>query len=253
MEGGRFKFRSYILLLLIILPMLSLSSGTVHAATISGSIYSLSLEKESDAIIEIDTLPKQLFVSKTGDYTFNVNPGNYTLHAHTSTSGSYESIIVNDDGNYTLDLILEEKLTTLPNDLLFNDSGIDVSSNIPESRDWSIEATILLGLIILIIVSSLGVLLFMYYHKNTSLKNALQSTHEDDQKTGNKDLKVLDEYEHRILQLIKKDKRVTQKDVRKEIPLSEAKISLILSDLESLGKIRKIKKGRGNILIFVKD
>ena len=63
----------------------------------------------------------------------------------------------------------------------------------------------------------------------------------------------LDEYATSVMQIIKKEKRTTQKELRKEIPLSEAKISLIVSDLEDKGKIRKIKKGRGNILIFVKD
>ncbi|MGV8141478.1 MAG: DUF7343 domain-containing protein [Candidatus Woesearchaeota archaeon] len=41
--------------------------------------------------------------------------------------------------------------------------------------------------------------------------------------------------------------------MRRHIPLSEAKVSLIISDLEDKGNIRKIKKGRGNVLIFVKE
>jgi uncharacterized membrane protein len=36
------------------------------------------------------------------------------------------------------------------------------------------------------------------------------------------------------------------------LPYSEAKVSLIVSDLESRGIIKKIKKGRGNILIINK-
>ena len=43
---------------------------------------------------------------------------------------------------------------------------------------------------------------------------------------------------------------MTQKDIRKSIPFSEAKVSLILADLEHTGKIEKIKKGRGNIIIL---
>jgi uncharacterized membrane protein len=49
---------------------------------------------------------------------------------------------------------------------------------------------------------------------------------------------------------IRRHKRVTQKDIRKEFPMSEAKISLMLSDLESQDKVRKIKKGRGNIVVW---
>jgi uncharacterized membrane protein len=43
--------------------------------------------------------------------------------------------------------------------------------------------------------------------------------------------------------------RTTQKDIRKKIPLSEAKVSLMISELEAKGKIQKIKKGRGNIIV----
>ena len=47
------------------------------------------------------------------------------------------------------------------------------------------------------------------------------------------------------------DGRISQKELRKELlPLSEAKVSLIITELEHLGKIEKIKKGRGNVLIL---
>ena len=35
-----------------------------------------------------------------------------------------------------------------------------------------------------------------------------------------------------------------------KFPDSEAKISLVLTELEAKGKIKKIKKGRGNIIIW---
>jgi uncharacterized membrane protein len=44
--------------------------------------------------------------------------------------------------------------------------------------------------------------------------------------------------------------RITQLDLRKALPYSEAKVSLIVSDLESRGLVKKIKKGRGNVLII---
>ena len=56
-----------------------------------------------------------------------------------------------------------------------------------------------------------------------------------------------------IINLIKQEGgRTTQKDIRKQIPLSEAKISLMLAELEHKGIIEKIKKGRGNIIILKK-
>lgn len=43
--------------------------------------------------------------------------------------------------------------------------------------------------------------------------------------------------------------RATQKEIRKEILYSEAKISLLISRLEAEGKVKRIKKGRGNIIV----
>ncbi|RME31019.1 hypothetical protein D6789_04015 [Candidatus Woesearchaeota archaeon] len=55
----------------------------------------------------------------------------------------------------------------------------------------------------------------------------------------------------RVLTLIKKaGGRITQKDLRKQLPESEAKVSLMIAQLEAQGKIQKIKRGRGNILIL---
>ncbi len=45
--------------------------------------------------------------------------------------------------------------------------------------------------------------------------------------------------------------RMTQKDMRKRLRYSEGKVSLMLLDLEKRGKIRKFKKGRGNVLFLV--
>ena len=46
--------------------------------------------------------------------------------------------------------------------------------------------------------------------------------------------------------------RITQKELRKKLPYSEAKVSLMVADLEGRGMVRKIKKGRGNIITMSK-
>lgn len=56
-----------------------------------------------------------------------------------------------------------------------------------------------------------------------------------------------------VLEIIKKSgNRLTQRELRDKSPLSEAKVSLILTELESHGLIKKIKKGRGNIIVLKK-
>jgi len=55
-----------------------------------------------------------------------------------------------------------------------------------------------------------------------------------------------------VVELIKREGgRITQKELRKKLGYSEAKMSLIIADLERRGIVEKVKKGRGNI-IFLK-
>lgn len=52
-----------------------------------------------------------------------------------------------------------------------------------------------------------------------------------------------------VRQFIKEHSPTTQKEIREQFPyISEAKISLMISELEHDGHVRKIKKGRGNIV-----
>lgn len=248
-SGVKHGVKHYTRLVFALFMTFFLCSSLVDAAVISGSIYDLALQKESNVIVEINTMPKQLMVSKGGEYAFNVKPGNYTLYAHTSVSESTESLVVDDDGNYTLDIILGESFIDVPSFKL-PESDINLSLENPKEKTNSINVfVIIFGMILIILLCITGVYLFMYTKKAKSSKHEFTEKH----KSGNVVEKPLDEYEHKVMGIIKKEKRTTQKDLRKEIPLSEAKISLIISDLESKGKIRKIKKGRGNILIFVKD
>jgi uncharacterized membrane protein len=44
--------------------------------------------------------------------------------------------------------------------------------------------------------------------------------------------------------------RITQKDLRMRLNCSEAKASLMITDLEDRGLVKKVKKGRGNVIIL---
>ena len=43
-----------------------------------------------------------------------------------------------------------------------------------------------------------------------------------------------------------------QKDLRKRLPWSEAKVSMMLSELEEMGIVKRIKKGRAKIVVLRK-
>jgi uncharacterized membrane protein len=47
----------------------------------------------------------------------------------------------------------------------------------------------------------------------------------------------------------KKGGTISQKDLRKEVIYGEAKVSIMTANLEDMGLIKKIKKGRYNIIL----
>jgi uncharacterized membrane protein len=258
--------------------LIMIGASAVYGAIITGSVYDLSLSKESDVVLEINTLPKQTIVSKDGDYSMAVNPGTYVLYAHTHTAYAKEKVEITDDGTYNLDIILEDVMPEYVPDDFMLESDINVSTSnpyIPQDETVLRIFGLIVGIVLVIITAISAVILVIYSkpvkihkeinhnqdksgsrHDVESVKSDPESTSSGLTSSGSTSLlssQSMDEYEHKIMQMIKKEKRTTQKDLRKIVPLSEAKVSLIISDLENKGKIRKFKKGRGNIIIYVKD
>ncbi|MCK4968538.1 MAG: hypothetical protein KAS12_05765, partial [Candidatus Aenigmarchaeota archaeon] len=71
--------------------------------------------------------------------------------------------------------------------------------------------------------------------------------------TISKENKELPKELKQIISVLKKNGgRMTQKDIRKTFPLSEAKVSLMITELEDLEIIKRIKTGRTNVVVFSK-
>ncbi|MDP3765474.1 MAG: winged helix DNA-binding protein [Nanoarchaeota archaeon] len=215
--------------------------SSISAATIYGTVYDLSLKKVNNARVEINTSPKQFIVAQNGSYSFNVPNGAYVIKAqliqkNTLTASVQENTTIKQDGYYVLDLILFPDVEEGVEDI-----GIDVNVYIVEKEKN--QSNILAGAIILLILAI--ILTGLYYFKRT--KNETTKTGEKgDKKEGSEDDDLW-----QIIKIIKHEGgRTTQKDIRKQIPLSEAKISLMIAELEHKGVIEKIKKGRGNIIIL---
>ena len=114
--------------------------NVVWAANIHGIIYDISLDRAGDVIVEIDTEPKQQFISKDGTYTFDVPVGEYRIEANYYLDGLLEStateeISVKGDGDFVLDLILfpviDSELVDEADDIVLEEDyfngGIDYS------------------------------------------------------------------------------------------------------------------------------
>ena len=234
------KLKSAILLLVIGLLLVPL----VTAATLKGSIYNSNLELETDVLVEIDN---QKHLSKDGTYTFELEVGEYTLTAIKGLVSTSEEIKVT--GTNVFDLFLLDSFTD--EDDLWKDTEDQLFSEDEEDSKYAIWRYILGGLIILVLFyrffwmrKKFGSLRkFRRHHKTENRKTTEQHQEEIDKEPG---------YIDRVIEIIKKnDGRIHQKTLRKEmLDVSESKVSLILTELEHKGKIEKIKKGRGNVILL---
>jgi len=203
--------RKFILMLVLVLCLQEIALG----ATIHGGIYDFSLEKVENVIVEINTQPLQRYVSKDGIYSFEVQKeGGYNITARYGIKKdkliAEEVIEIKQEGEYRVDLFLFPETIT---------------------EDTSYLPYILITGLILVI--SVGIYILKKKKKEIITLEV-----------GGDDLK-------KVVDIIKKaGGRTTQKDLRKELLLSEAKISLMIAELEEKGKVQKIKKGRGNIIIL---
>ena len=229
----------------LFLSALLISTGLVNAATIHGTVYDLSLKKANNARVEINTNPKQFLVAQNGSYSFNAPNGFYTIKAqlmqkNTVIASVNENITIKQDGSYVLDLILFPDVEEGVEDI-----NLDVNGDIVETGNKGVTV----GSVILL---SIGIILIgLSYFKKYKIQK--KETHEEKIKTGQTGEKSEDNDLEQLIKIIKQEGgRATQKDIRKQIPLSEAKISLMIAELEHKGIIEKIKKGRGNIIILKK-
>ncbi|MDP4012416.1 MAG: hypothetical protein Q8R00_02315 [Candidatus Nanoarchaeia archaeon] len=213
-------------ILLLSLVIFSLFLPSVYAAKVFGTVYSPYLEKLNSAVVSVNSEPKQTVVARDGSYSFNLDEGNYTITARYSNKENYfveENIKITEEGEFNVDLIL------FP-DLSEDEMGVDDIGEIPEVINVpSIWTYILLAWLVMVF----GVIYMMRRTKG----------HFGD----------LDDDLDEILRFIKSNNgRVTQLDIRKNFSWSEAKISLIITELEDKGLIKKIKKGRSNVILLEK-
>lgn len=210
-----------------------LFSLNVSGAYIHGVIYDTNLDKINNAVIEVDSIPKQRILSVNGSYSLFLPPGDYTISAkyydEIILQNTKENISIIDDGEYIIDLFLfidisiEEKLM---DEYDFLDIESPYKTNI---------TPYIIGLLVFILVITL---IFLWIRNNDNDLDKKISQFKDN------------DIEKILILLEKNHGRLTQKEIRKEIPLSEAKISLMISELEKENKIKRIKKGRGNIIIL---
>jgi uncharacterized membrane protein len=227
--------------LLLIATLMLTAIHSVQAATIHGTIYSWeTLEPLPKSIVTINTTPEQRFISDDGSYFLSLSPGSYVLKAFYYKQGTLylyteENITIDREGDYILDLILFPPLSELSKLEEFEDIEFPL---LEERKDYSL-IFIMLAILVIVAAVYMGRRYRRYRHYKREKYEPTSNALPDDLKE--------------VVDILRKEGgRITQKDLRKKLGYSEAKMSLIIADLERRGLVEKIKKGRGN-LIFLKE
>ncbi len=229
----------------VFLSLISLQG--VESAKIRGAIYDHELNPISKTVVTINSTPEQRRVSQYGGYHFIVSPGSYEIVATLTRNDitreiAREYIVIPSEGDYVKDLFLYD--------------DFDMRSEFEETffmrvTMWFNEYY---GFIILLFVG----LLFIWVAFNVYFRFFQVQKHHTQTEVGDTQDTISeiileqtsdDIIEKKILSLLAdSQKPLRQKDIRKKFPLSEAKISLVLRNMEEKGQIARLKKGRSNVI-----
>jgi uncharacterized membrane protein len=211
---------------------------SVLGATIHGTVYDFGLNKLTNAVVEINTTPHQQMVAANGTYSFVVPQGTYTLEARHQKSDSEieENITVKSEGDYVLDLIL------LPS--LDQDEELLDTPDVPLVEDIVQDKPVTQWLLWIVVFAVLAYLVYKVSRRPTKVTEKVKEVIREIREVA-----VPDDLQ-KIMKFIENEGgRTTQKDIRKQFPYSEAKISLMIDELEAKGLVKKVKKGRGNLIL----
>ncbi len=232
--------------------ILLISSGA-HAATLHGTIYEWSdFDKPlRNTIVELgsNSTRVQMNVSTTGTYLFDkISPGNYTIKAR-----YYRNNILEYTGEETIriDRMDESRNIDLllfpPTDPEYEYLGdINLTDEIYVRNENSLNVYIILFLAIIF-----SAFVFYWIRKRKSRTGEITTNEMQVSPPASiaEPENIPEDLRNLYDMILKAGGRITQKELRKKMPYSEAKVSLMLDDLENRGLIKKIKKGRSNIII----
>ena len=219
-----------------------------NMATVHGTIYDLwtfaPLENVVIKVYSGSTLRMQT-VALDGTYSLSFPPGSYTIRAShyigtALASDAEENITLMANDNITLDLILFpvfEEESELP-------ENYDILPEFGEAETRSMLLVLVAGLVIL----ATGAVAF--YYTKIYPKKKLVGVKKVEAPPSVKVVGLPDDLKEVMEVIEESGRRINQVELRKKLPYSEAKVSLMISDLEDRGLIRKIKKGRGNIIVM---
>jgi uncharacterized membrane protein len=237
-------------LFIVIFSTVASTGAQENVTRVHGTVYDwFTLEPLKNCIVEVNTVPKQVDVTENGEYSFKLPPGKYIITANFFRGkvllyhAEENLTIPGTGGDFVLDLIafpaFDENEMPLFENLIHEFETQDRGTN------WIFLAIGIAAAVIIIV----GI----YYVKMASKKKPAKVEVAKEAAKEPAPVRVIglpSDLQEIVDKIRKSGGRMNQLELRKMLPYSEAKVSLMVADLEDRGLIRKIKKGRGNILIL---
>lgn len=256
-----------VVFLLILSFVPTFASGT---ATVHGAVYEWnSFELLDDAIVEVNSTPSQTIVAKYGIYSFDLAEGTYKISAYyyngnTLESSTEEIIKISGDGDYIVDLLLHPTYESPFEDDIENNITTSIEEGTGIIEEGNELPAYMYALPILLVLLVIAIYAIRKKGNKTDSKTGRvekvftveeilpeEEFGEENTTEENNADEELPEDLKKIVEIIRSNGgRITQKELRQKVDYSEAKVSLMVADLENRGIIQKFKKGRGNIIVL---
>lgn len=225
------------------------------AATVEGTVYDFPTLEPVEGVVEVNSTPRQTVVARNGTYSLELPLGYYLLTAKVFrregdrlvlSAQTEENLMLSQEGRFRVDLILSPLLEEVPLFQLpdFPDENVTEGGEQlepPSEPPWP-----------LLIGGGLAALLALaYLLARARGPKAPQPPLQPPSLEAPRPMAAREPTadERRVIEaLAQNDGRLGQKELRKLLGWSEAKASLVVSELEDLGRVRRIRKGRGNIV-----
>jgi len=243
--GAVSVFAKKLMLLLVFCIVVPYSLG----ARVYGTVYDLSLDPVPGAIIEVNTTPSQRYLSQDGSYELELPLGSYILtatelRAESVVAFTEEEVIVGSEGSFILDLIVYPEI-------LDESELLDPGALALVEEDFK-ETSLLFSLLVLTaVVLIILVVLVLIVIKTKALVGVLETTRGFLRMKREPPIHLPSDLQELYTLISAEGGRITQRELRKNIPLSEAKVSLMVAELVELGLVKKFKRGRGNVLVLI--
>ncbi|HIH23277.1 TPA: hypothetical protein HA238_06115 [Candidatus Micrarchaeota archaeon] len=231
----------------------------LHATTLYGEIYEgEEFELLNNAVITVFG-PTNVQLVANENYSIEIESGEYQV-----ITRFYE--------NGTMKYYSKDKITVAGKDMRFDivvfpidpqmidDSDVEIPIPEPPANGGGtrlIKTDIDMVLFIVVLAGLIGILLFFFLKKNERSGSETRTTDLPEKgiiKTSEPEKNYeLDEDGKRVLKILSENEgRMIQKELRNIMNFSETKMSLVISELEACGLVKRIKRGRENILKLLK-